>query len=148
MNTNKNNISWDVFHSDARTLANKIKSSGSKFSAILAISRGGLTLAHILAIELDIKKVMTVCLSSYTNKTRNRLRCLYKPDILSLYTLKNVLIVDDLADSGKSLSYVKKLTRRNNYKTAVLYKKKVCPITIDYYIEDNFTEWVIFPWET
>lgn len=142
-----NNISWEVFHADAKQLARNIKNNGIKYDCILAISRGGLSLAHVLSIELDIKKVLTICVSSYSNKQRSRLKYIYSPDRLDLCFENRILLVDDLADSGKSIKYVKKKYNLLSMDTAVLYVKKNCKSDVSYSVEYNITNWIKFPWE-
>lgn len=142
-----NNITWEVFHADAKQLARHIKNGGLKYNCILAVSRGGLTLAHVLAIELDIKKVLTICISSYSSKQRTRLKPIYSPGLTDIAIQKRVLLVDDLADSGKSINYINKKYFLANIDTAVLYVKKNCRTNICYKVESGITNWIKFPWE-
>ena len=57
-------VSWDQFHRDARALAWRLAAAGP-FTAIVAITRGGLVPAAIVARELDLRLIETVCVASY-----------------------------------------------------------------------------------
>ena len=64
-------ISWDQLHKDCRTLSWQLLDKGP-FKGILAITRGGLVPAAILARELDIRLIDTVCISTYDWKTQEK----------------------------------------------------------------------------
>src|SRR6185312_13196752 len=68
-------VSWDQFHRDSRALAWRISGAGS-FEAIVCITRGGLVPAAIVARELGIKLIETVCVSSYTGTNQGDLKVL------------------------------------------------------------------------
>ena len=61
-------VSWDQFHRDARALAWRLSEAGP-FSAIVCVTRGGLVAAAIVARELDVRLIETVCVSSYPSTT-------------------------------------------------------------------------------
>jgi xanthine phosphoribosyltransferase len=93
-------VSWDQFHRDARALAWRLHAAGP-FSAIVAITRGGLVPAAIVARELNVRLIETVCIESYQEYTKQGELRLIKPvapDIVALRG-KGVLIVDDLVDT-------------------------------------------------
>ena len=62
-------VSWEQLHRDAKALAWRLAESGP-FTRIVAITRGGLVPAHIIARELDIRVIDTVCISSYDEQTQ------------------------------------------------------------------------------
>ena len=69
-------VSWDQFHRDARALAWRLAASGP-FDAIVAITRGGLVPAAIIARELELRVIETVCIASYHDyKTQGGLQVL------------------------------------------------------------------------
>ena len=68
-------VSWDQFHRDARALAWRLASSGP-FEGIVAVTRGGLVPAAIIARELELRIIETVCIASYHDTRRNRLKAL------------------------------------------------------------------------
>ena len=66
-------VSWDQFHRDARALAWRLAEAGP-FTAIVAITRGGLVPAAIVARELNMRMIETICVSSYDYKKQGELR--------------------------------------------------------------------------
>ena len=61
-------VSWDQFHRDAQALAWRLAAAGP-FTAIVAITRGGLVPAAIVARELNVRLIETVCVESYHDYT-------------------------------------------------------------------------------
>ena len=57
-------ISWDEFHRDVRALCNKIREDG-RYDKIIAISRGGMLPAGIIAYELNIRQTAVVNIATY-----------------------------------------------------------------------------------
>src|SRR3954463_12896501 len=57
-------VTWEEFHRDARALAWRLAEAGP-FSAIVCITRGGLLAAAVVARELEIRIIETVCVASY-----------------------------------------------------------------------------------
>src|SRR6267154_6132344 len=68
-------VSWDQFHRDARALAWRLSGAGP-FEAIVAVTRGGLVPAAIVARELNIRLIETVCVASYSHTTQGQLKVL------------------------------------------------------------------------
>src|SRR3954470_8427453 len=68
-------VSWDQFHRDARALAWRLSEAGP-FSAIVCITRGGLVAAAIVARELNVRVIETVCVSSYEHDRQGELKVL------------------------------------------------------------------------
>src|SRR5947209_17780238 len=96
-------VSWDQFHRDARALAWRLAEAGP-FAAIVCITRGGLVPAAIVARELGIRVIETVCVASYEHVRQGELKVL-KTVAAEVAALaggrgKGVLIVDDLVDTG------------------------------------------------
>jgi xanthine phosphoribosyltransferase len=92
-------VSWDQFHRDARALAWRLASAGP-FVAIVAITRGGLVPAAIVARELNVRLIETICVASYDDTRQGDLQLLKSvaPSIVELDG-QGVLIVDDLVDT-------------------------------------------------
>ena len=98
-------VSWDQFHRDARALAWRLADKGP-FEAIVCITRGGLVPAAIVARELDLRLVETVCVVSYDKKAQGDLQILkdVAPSVRAIGNGKGrgVLLIDDLTDTGKT----------------------------------------------
>src|SRR6266478_7918844 len=90
-------VSWDEFHRDARALAWRLAAAGP-FTAIVAITRGGLVPAAIVARELNVRLIETVCVESYQDYTKQGEPSVLKGVTQSIIKLggKGALIVDDL----------------------------------------------------
>ena len=104
-------VSWDQFHRDARALAWRLADKGP-FEAIVCITRGGLVPAAIVARELDLRLVETVCVASHHDyKTQGELKVLKSiaPSVLAIGNGrgKGVLLIDDLTDTGKTARIVR-----------------------------------------
>src|SRR3984957_11055645 len=66
-------VSWDQFHRDSRALAWRLNGAGP-FKAIVCVTRGGLVPAGIVARELGVRIIETVCVESYAHQTQGQLR--------------------------------------------------------------------------
>src|SRR3974377_314498 len=103
-------VSWDQFHRDARALAWRLAEAGP-FLAIVSVTRGGLVPAAIVARELGIRLIETVCVASYSHTTQAELSVL-KTVADGIRALgggqgQGVLIVDDLVDTGQTAKVVR-----------------------------------------
>ena len=98
-------VSWDQFHRDCRALTWRLNEVGP-FKAVIAITRGGLVPAAIVARELGVRVIDTVCIASYDHNKQGDLKVLkgVSADTAKLGggTGKGLLIVDDLVDTGKT----------------------------------------------
>jgi xanthine phosphoribosyltransferase len=143
-------VSWDEFHRDARALAWRLSGAGP-FEAIVAVTRGGLVPAGIVARELDIRLIETVCVASYSHQTQGELRVL-KDVARNIVDLaggqgKGVLIVDDLVDTGKTARVVRDLLPKAHF--ATVYAKPMGRPLVDTFItEVSQDTWIFFPWDT
>src|SRR5271166_4221026 len=97
-------VSWEQFHRDSRALAWRLSGAGP-FEAIVCITRGGLVPAAIVARELGIKVIETVCVSSYNHTSQGEVTVLkgVAPAVVALGGGEGagVLLVDDLVDTGR-----------------------------------------------
>lgn len=135
-------LSWQDMHRDACALAVLLRDKGA-FDGIVAVARGGLVPAAILARELDVKLVETVCISSYDHRSQG--------DMEILKTLaedgKRWLVVDDLVDSGATAKVVRAMLPGCHY--ATLYAKPDGADLADSYVRHLEQQvWLVFPWET
>ncbi len=143
-------VSWDQFHRDARALAWRLAGAGP-FQAIVCITRGGLVPAAIVARELDIRLIETVCVSSYDYNTQRALK-LIKGVSEAVATIgggagEGVLIVDDLVDTGKTARIVRGLLPKAHFAT-VYAKPEGRPLVDTFITEVSQDTWIYFPWDT
>ena len=142
-------VSWDQFHRDARALAWRLAGSGP-FTALVCITRGGLVPAAIVARELDMRMIETVCIASYhDDQTQGTLQVL-KPICDQLLTGhpegSGVLVVDDLVDTGKTVRIVRDMLPKAHF--ATVYAKPAGRPVIDTFItEVSQDTWIYFPWD-
>lgn len=156
---------WDQIHVGTTKLAADIKhdiAMGNKPDYIVGLTRGGLVPAVILSQVLDIPMI-SVSYSAYTGNGDNRNHTNTLPTIVSdsiqsgtglLPPTPNLLIIDDICDSGHTLKEVAEHYKRQGHrvKTAALYYKdrgSKQVITPDYFWQeiDEGSPWIIFPWE-
>lgn len=138
-------VSWDEIQFLCRGLAERIHAAHPDIISMLAITRGGLFPAGILARELNIRQIETVGIESYAdNKEQGQIRLL-KP--FSSDYAENVLVVDDLADTGNTLKYLSK-TLKNPIVTTLFVKPEGKGLVHFYAEEVPQTTWVRFPWDT
>jgi xanthine phosphoribosyltransferase len=144
-------VSWDQFHRDSRALAWRLTDAGP-FEAIVCITRGGLVAAAIVARELDLRLIETVCVVSYQDyKHQGELQVL-KGVADSVARIgagqgDRVLIVDDLVDTGKTAQIVRALLPKAHF--AAVYAKPMGRPMVDTFItEVSQDTWIYFPWDT
>ncbi len=143
-------VSWDQFHRDARALAWRL-SGEQKWEALVCVTRGGLVPALIVARELGIRLIDTVCVASYHDyKEQGGLEIIKRvnPDIINLAGGKGaaVLVVDDLVDTGKTARVVREMLPRCHYAT-VYAKPQGRPMVDTFITEVSQDTWIYFPWD-
>jgi xanthine phosphoribosyltransferase len=143
-------VSWDQFHRDSRALAWRLNGAGP-FEAVVCITRGGLVPAAIVARELGIRIIETVCVMSYTHQQQGELSVLKEiaPSVIARGGGEGagVLIVDDLVDTGQTAKIVRGLLPRAHL--ATVYAKPMGRPMVDTFItEVSQDTWIYFPWDT
>lgn len=141
-------VSWDQFHRDARALAWRLSGAGP-FEAIVCVTRGGLVPAAIVARELGLRIIETVCIVSYHDyKSQGPLQVLkgIAPEIARLSEGKGVLVVDDLVDTGATAKVVREMLPAAHF--ATIYAKPLGLPMIDTFVtEVSQDTWIYFPWD-
>ena len=139
-------VSWEELHRTAKALAWRLIGQGpidGHWNGIVAITRGGLVPAAIIARELDIRLIDTVCMTSYSDEhTQGEIRL-----------LKEVpgdgtgwLIIDDLVDTGKTAKYVREQLPKAHF--ATIYAKPAGRPLVDTFVtEVSQDTWIYFPWD-
>ena len=135
-------VSWNELHRDAKALAWRLAERGP-WTGIVAITRGGLVPAHIIARELDIRVIDTVCISSYDEETHREARVLKSIEGDG----EGWLIVDDLVDTGQTGRIVREILPRAHFAT-VYAKPAGRPIVDTFITEVSQDTWILFPWDT
>jgi xanthine phosphoribosyltransferase len=143
-------VSWDQFHRDCRALTWRLNEVGP-FHAVIAITRGGLVPAAIVARELGVRIIDTVCIASYDHDKQGELNMLkgVSADTAKLggSTGKGLLIVDDLVDTGTTARVVRRLLPKAHF--ACIYAKPAGKPGVDTFVmEVSQDTWILFPWDT
>ncbi|MBZ9676854.1 xanthine phosphoribosyltransferase [Mesorhizobium sp. ES1-1] len=142
-------VSWDQFHRDARALAWRLASANrGQWKAIVCIARGGLVPAAIISRELGIRVIETVSVASYHDyTTQSQLQVLkgVAPELLA-ENGADVLIIDDLTDTGKTAGIVRAMLPKAHFAT-VYAKPKGRPLVDTFVTEVSQDTWIYFPWD-
>jgi xanthine phosphoribosyltransferase len=142
-------ISWDQIHRDSRALAWRLDGRGpdaGAWRAIVAITRGGMAPAMIVARELDIRLVDTISVKSYDHQTQGEAQILSRPEAEMVGDGEGVLVIDDLVDSGKTLEVVRDLYPKAHFAT-VYAKPKGEPMVDTFITGVSQDTWIFFPWD-
>ncbi len=134
-------VSWDELHRHSRALAWRLLDLGP-WKGIVAVTRGGLVPAAIVARELDLRLVDTVCVASYDDREQGPVEI-----------LKGVsgdgagfLLIDDLVDTGRTAEVVRRMLPKAHFAT-VYAKPKGRPLVDTYVTEVSQDTWILFPWD-
>jgi len=139
-------VSWEELHRDTRLLCQELIASGQTFDGIVAIARGGLIPAAIVARELEIRVVDTVCVASYGGGEGKEQ--LSEPRILkhALGDGAGMLLVDDLVDTGATASAIRATLPRATFAT-VYAKPEGLPLVDHVVRKVSQHTWIRFPWD-
>jgi xanthine phosphoribosyltransferase len=140
-------VSWDQFHRDARALAWRLSAAGP-FRAVVAITRGGLVPAAVVARELGIRVVECVSVASYDYDKQGEISVLkpISPAVIGADQGKGVVIVDDLVDTGNTARIVREMMPEAHF--AAVYAKPAGRPMVDTFItEVSQDTWIYLPWD-
>ena len=140
-------VTWDQLHRDARALAWRLMGHGP-FNGIVAVTRGGLIPAAIVARELGVRVVESMSVVSYAGETEDSRAA---PRVVKPPTAagdgSGFLIVDDLVDTGATARVVRALLPYAHF--ACIYAKPAAREAVDSFItEVSQDTWILFPWDT
>ena len=135
-------VTWEELHRNAKALAWRLIEKGP-WKGIVAITRGGLVPAAIVARELEVRLIDTVCIASYDDRNQGQISI-----------LKGVagdgtgwLIIDDLVDTGRTAKAVRDMLPKAHF--ATVYAKPAGRPLVDTFItEVSQDTWIYFPWDT
>ena len=137
---------YDEFKKDTQTLVNKCRDYEP--DVLLAVARGGLTLAHLMAQALDMRNLYSLNSIHYEGEMKlDSFNIFNIPDVSHA---KRVLIIDDIVDSGETMEEILKLLGKKfpgvEFKLATLFYKKTAVLQPDY-ADREANEWIDFFWE-
>ena len=137
------NPSWEKFHHDTRAMASLLMPA-DQWKGIIAITRGGLIPAAIIARELGIRLIDTICVASYDHTEQRSINILKHTESGDG---EGMLLVDDLVDTGNTAVAVRKLLPKAHFVT--IYAKPAGRPFVDQFITEIEQDiWINFPWDT
>ena len=134
-------VTWDELHRHARALAWRLVALGP-WTQIVAVTRGGLVPAAIVARELDLRLIDTVCIASYDDREQGQLSILKRVEGDGAGSL----IIDDLVDTGHTARVVREMLPKAHF--ATIYAKPAGRPLVDTFVtEVSQDTWILFPWD-
>ncbi|MAX32400.1 MAG: xanthine phosphoribosyltransferase [Halomonadaceae bacterium] len=133
-------VSWDQLHRDVRELCHQLVERD--FKGIVAITRGGLIPAALIARELNLRLIDTVCIKSYDHMDQGGLDVMKGVD----HDGDGWLLVDDLVDTGKTARKVREMLPKAHFAT-VYAKPEGRPLVDQFLTEVGQDCWIQFPWD-
>ena len=144
-------LTYELFGTASRELAQQVADDGFEPDLILSIARGGLFLGGALGYALDVKNLFVMNVEFYTGVDERLELPVVLPPTLDVVDLTGaaVLVADDVADTGKTLELVRDVIAEHvaEARTAVLYQKTRSVIDGDY-VWRHTDRWINFPWST
>ena len=136
-------VSWEELHRTSKALAWRLLELGP-FKGLIAVTRGGLVPAAIVARELEVRLIDTACISSYHGSQRGKLDVL-KPSVTA-GDGTGWLIVDDLVDTGETAKALRGMMPKAHFAT-VYAKPAGRPLVDTFVTEVSQDTWIFFPWD-
>jgi xanthine phosphoribosyltransferase len=138
-------VSWEELQRNCRALAWRLLEKGP-YRGIVAVTRGGLVPAAIVARELDVRMIDTICCSTYEGTVRGDRVNVLKDAAAVQDSGHGWLIIDDLVDTGVTAQKVRELLPKAHF--ATVYAKPAGRPLVDTYItEVSQDTWILFPWD-
>ena len=137
-------VTWDMFQMHARKLSERLLPA-SQWKGIIAVSRGGLFPAAVLARELGIRHIETVCIASYhDHNNQGELQVLHAAQIPK--GGEGFIVVDDLVDTGNTARAIRQMYPNAKFVT-VFAKPAGAELVDDYVIDIPQNTWIEQPWD-
>lgn len=149
---NKTFVSAEKIMAMCSTVYQKVRADEFIPDLLIGISRGGVVPLGFLAGEqmFNNRTTRIINTQSYDGNKQESLKLLFSIHTEEFAPFTSILVIDDIADSGKTLNYVVPLLKQALpnaiIKTATLFYKKRSVFTPDYYVEET-EDWIVFPWE-
>ena len=142
-------MSWDLFDKLAKNVSKKINESGYKPDFMVGLARGGWVLSRVLCDYLGVKDLVSLKVEHWgvtaTPDGKAQIKYPFTIDLSG----RNVLVVDDITDTGESMIIAVEYVQSKNpqqIKTAALRHIKGGKFTPDFYGDIIPWRWVVFPW--
>ncbi|MEK6440394.1 phosphoribosyltransferase [Pseudonocardia sp. T1-2H] len=144
-------LTWELFGTASRELAVQVADSGYRPDIILSIARGGLFVAGALGYALGVKNLHVMNVEFYTGVGERLPMPVVLPPVPNVVDLSgaNVLVADDVADTGATLKLVRDFCgdKVAEVRTAVVYEKPHSEVACEY-VWRRTGRWINFPWST
>jgi xanthine phosphoribosyltransferase len=138
-------ISWDELDRQGRKLAAYLREKGT-WEGIIAVTRGGLAPAAIVAYELDIRAIDTLCVTSYIGEESREATVLKQPALEWAGDGDGMLVIEDIVDTGQTAKIIRELYPKAFF-AAILAKPMGRPYVDKYLVDVAQDTWVDFPWD-
>jgi len=144
-------LTYEVFGTAVRELAQQVVDAQFEPDWVVCIARGGLLIGGAIGYALPLKNIATINVEFYTDIDERRDVPVVLPPVLNLIDLTNtnVLVVDDVADTGETLAMVIALLTPavDQLRSLVIYEKSRSIVKPDF-VWKHTDEWINFPWST
>ncbi len=140
---------WNEMNQLAFNIAKQIRSEGQRFDRIITLAKGGWPMTRSLVDFLGVEKVASIGVKFYSGVNEHMDKPRIYQDLPIPIAGENILLFDDVADTGESLQFVKDYLRSkgiNGVRTATLFYKPHSKIKPDYYGAETDT-WIVFPYD-
>ncbi|MDT8910867.1 phosphoribosyltransferase [Amycolatopsis sp. PS_44_ISF1] len=145
----REDLTWELFGSASRELAEAVAADGFAPDLILSIARGGLFVAGALGYALDVKNLHVMNVEFYTGVDQRLDLPVMLPPVPNVVDLsrKKVLVADDVADTGATLKLVRDFCADHvaDVRCAVIYEKPHSTVKAEY-VWRRTDRWINFPW--
>ena len=141
--------SWDEIYDMLLRLAERIRGDRFHPDVIVGVSRGGWPPARVMSDLLGNPELANVRVEFYVGVAETKGEPVITQPLSVPVKGRRVLIMDDVADTGKSLRLVRDHVEKNGateIKLATIYYKPWSEIKPDYYVRET-EAWIVFPWE-
>jgi uncharacterized protein len=144
-------LTWELFGTASRELAEQVAADGYQPDIILSIARGGLFVAGALGYALDVKNLHVANVEFYTGVNERLPVPILLPPVPNVVDLSGaqVLVADDVADTGATLKLVRDFCAGHvaDVRCAVVYEKPHSTVACEY-VWRRTSRWINFPWST